>query len=231
MLTLITNRKQSDVDRAKQLIEKAKVIESLSSSELTEYLSGLKGCYNVVDLNRVEEAVEYISHMLNVRGYYNIVETKSWKDGDFFQVSKIPRYLDNIKRIRNAIARNSSVPAVPSSYKPFNNANDIEKILLEIHKTVINVENNYIHAGVSRCGQPRVWQQRFRRSQIWDSFNLSIAAYNKEVQYLSVTNLSASAKTTSNIKLKMLDGNENLYANLVNYNSNLNIIDNKTGEV
>ena len=120
MLTLITDRKQSDVDRAKQLIEKAKNIENLSSSELEEYLSGLKGCYNISDLNRVEEAVKYISDLLNSLGYYNAVDVKTWVDGEFMNSSQLKRYLNNLNILKNAYVTCSAIPATPPSYKPYN---------------------------------------------------------------------------------------------------------------
>lgn len=166
MLTLITDRKQSDVDRAKQLIEKAKNIENLSSSELEEYLNGLKGCYNISDLNRVESAVQYISDLLNNLGYENKVNTKLWEFGETFTSEHVERYLQNIKNIRSAITVLSNVPEVPLSYKPYINANKIEEILYKINEIIINMTQNFIHCGVANCGQNRLWQQRFRR-QNW----------------------------------------------------------------
>ena len=136
MLTLITDRKQSDVDRAKQLIEKAKNIENLSSSELEEYLGGLKGCYNISDLNRVENAVQYISDLLNSLGYENEVNTKLWEFGEMFTSEHVERYLQNIKNIRSAITVSSNVPEVPLSYKPYINANKIEEILYKINELI-----------------------------------------------------------------------------------------------
>lgn len=163
MLTLVTDRKQSDVDRAKELIEKAKKIEDLSSSELNEYLNGLKGCYTITDLNRVENAVKYVSDWLNKDGYYNSVNIRIWKDGDFLNTSQINRYLNNIRTLRNAISVPSSTPAVPGSYKPFENANDIERIIRMIERVLMIVESNYVYSSVAMCGQNRIWQQRFRR--------------------------------------------------------------------
>lgn len=162
MLTLITDRNQSDVDRAKQLIEKAKNIESLSLSELEEYLGGLKGCYNISDLNRVEGAVQYLSDLLNSYGYTNTVNTKTWQDGEFLTPTQIVRYLNNLDILKNAYFVNPKIPVTPTSYKSIQQANDIEKILSNIEKIITGMEQSFIHCGVPKCGQSRLWQQRFR---------------------------------------------------------------------
>lgn len=164
MLQLIIDRKQSDITKAKKLIEKAKKIENLTPSELSEYLAGLKGCYNISDLNRVESAVKYISDLLNSYGYSNIVDTKTWADGDFFTPTHIARYLNNLDILKNAYFVDPKIPATPTSYKSIQQANDIEKILSNIEKIIIGMEQSFIHCGVSICGQNRLWQQRFRRT-------------------------------------------------------------------
>lgn len=231
MLTLIIDRKQSDVDRAKQLIEKAKVIENLSSSELTEYLSGLKGCYNISDLNRVEEAVEYISEWLRELGYFNIVNIKKWTDGERFTTSQVNRYLNNIKILRDTIIVASNTLVVPASYKPFANANNIEKILFDLKNIITNSLNMYISCGVANCGQNRLWQQRFRRSQVWDSFTQSISSYNNTINSFSSLNQDGAFEETENLELSLLDGRDNIYANFQIINTNMEIIDGITGGV
>ena len=165
MLKLITDRKSSDISRAKSLVEKAKKIENLTPEELEEYMSGLKGCYNISDLNRVEEAVKYISDLFNSLSYKNIVITKTWKQGDFFTIDEeLPRYLENIRILRDIINVSPNTPQVPDSYKPYNKANDIEKILNDLLSHIENMKKMFVYSGVARAGQNRIWQQRFRRS-------------------------------------------------------------------
>ena len=164
MLKLITDRKSSDISRAKSLVEKAKKIENLTPEELEEYMSGLKGCYNISDLNRVEEAVKYISDLFNSLSYKNIVITKTWKQGDFFTIDEeLPRYLENIRILRDIINVSPNTQQVPDSDKPYNKANDIEKILYDLLSHIENMKKMFVYSGVARAGQNRIWQQRFRR--------------------------------------------------------------------
>lgn len=152
MLTLITDRKQSDIDRAKQLIAKAKNIESLSSSELEEYLGGLKGCYNISDLNRVESAVQYISDLLNSYNYTNEVETKEWRDGELFTITEMERYLRNLDILKASYYSYDYTPIVPSSYKSVNEANDIEKILIDLESIIKKMMAIFRYANTFNSG-------------------------------------------------------------------------------
>lgn len=189
MLELVTNRTSSDITRAKNILEKARKIENLSNNELQEYMSGLKGCYNISDLNRVEKAVKFISNLLNDLGYLNKVETKEWNYGDFFSIdAELPRYLQNIRNLRNSITLFNSTPQVPESFKPYNYANDIEKILQDIEKVLIDMSQVFVYSGVSGLGQNRIWQQRFRRGNLWSKLVLSLSKYNQEWNTVTSSN-------------------------------------------
>ena len=169
MLNLITDRTSSDVTRAKTLLDKVKNngIESLTTSELAEYIAGLKGCYSIPDLLRVENAVKYISDLLNTYGYANTVNVKlDWKDGDLFTPTQQTRYLNNLNILKNAYYTLTNTPSTPNTFNPYNKANDIEQILVDIEAIIINMTQNFIHCGVANCGQNRVWQNKFRR-QNW----------------------------------------------------------------
>ena len=154
MLNLIFDRTSFDLIRAKELIQKAKQIENLTPEELQEYMAGLKGSYNISDLNRVENAVQYISDLFNSLSYKNIVKTKTWKQGDFFTIDEeLPRYLENIKILREIINVLPDTPQVPDSYKPYNKANDIEKILYDLNQLLINMQKMFRYSNTFYSGE------------------------------------------------------------------------------
>lgn len=65
--SLITDRTQADVDRARYLIslwDAASREWKGTPEELAEYEAGLKGCYNAADLNRVESAAAYLAGLM-----------------------------------------------------------------------------------------------------------------------------------------------------------------------
>lgn len=69
MSALIFDRTQADADRAAYLIGKIQRGETLTESEQAEYFAGLKGCYNIADLNRVEAKVRELAEVLRSYGY------------------------------------------------------------------------------------------------------------------------------------------------------------------
>lgn len=57
----------------------------------------------------------------------------------------------------------------------YTKANRWEQILQEIYTMMFGMENWYVYSGVARCGQPRLWQHRFRQffvgiSAMWQDF-------------------------------------------------------------
>ena len=69
MSALIFDRTQADTDRAAYLIGKIQRGETLTEAEQAEYFAGLRGCYNITDLNRVEAKVRELAETLRSYGY------------------------------------------------------------------------------------------------------------------------------------------------------------------
>lgn len=75
--TLITDRTQADVDRARELTKKLNA-GTATVEELAEWnIVALKGCYDYADLNRVSEAIQYLDAMLKRNGYISKVMWKA----------------------------------------------------------------------------------------------------------------------------------------------------------
>lgn len=72
-MNLIYDRTAEDVERALALAKKAEA-GTLTDAEKAEWLAGMKGCYNVADMNRVEAAVQTLAAELNAAGYPVAVE-------------------------------------------------------------------------------------------------------------------------------------------------------------
>lgn len=60
--TLITDRTAADVARVHELAVKG--YAGMTVAELAEWLAGMKGAYNAVDLNRVGTALNYLRDRL-----------------------------------------------------------------------------------------------------------------------------------------------------------------------
>lgn len=162
-LSLITDRTSADSARAKSF--QGKKWDNLTSEEKAEYLIGLKGAYNYTDFNRVENAVKYLSDLLNMYGYRNTVNVKTgWTPEDMQKVSEIQRYIDNIAELKNKYYSSveGTMPTT-STWLTIEGANYLEKILANIEELIQGMEQVFVYTGVAGCGQNRIWQQRFRR--------------------------------------------------------------------
>lgn len=155
MEQLIYDRTQEDVEYASK------------HPESTEFL---KGAYNYTDLNRVETKVKELNELLNKYNYIASIPTikLDWSKTDFFTKADSIRYLDNINKIRQAYVVKDTTPATPVTLNNLNyaKANDIEKILADIEDLIHGMEQYFVYNGVANSGQNRMWQNRFRRTNI-----------------------------------------------------------------
>lgn len=139
----IYDRTQSDVDYAISQIQKG--------NTRTE----LKGCFNVVDINRIENNVRYIADRLNILKYTNNIETKSWDMYGLPNVTEVTRLINNVSKIITAYYKPVDAPDLPTTLLTFEQVNVLEKNLNMIKRLIDEEENEYRHCGTFNCGE--VW--------------------------------------------------------------------------
>ena len=137
----VQDRTQVDVDYAK-----ARIQAGFNSSEL-------KGCFNVTDINRIENNVRYIADRLNVLKYTNTVETKSWDMYGLPNVTEITRLINNVSKLITAYYRPANSPDLPNTLLTYNQVNDLEKMLYMIKHLIDTEENQFRVCGTVICGE------------------------------------------------------------------------------
>ena len=131
--TLVTDRIEADVSRHRELTDKGWA--EMTTAEKSEWMAGMKGAYNASDLNRVASAMSYLSQRFASAGYSVPVSSPTdWANGDIPRKDDLDTYLDDLRRIRAAMAVMDTTPAAPESmdYLTWAKANDIEKILVDV---------------------------------------------------------------------------------------------------
>lgn len=131
--TLVTDRTEADVSRYSELRDKGWA--EMTTAEKSEWMAGMKGAYNASDLNRVASAMAYLSQRFASAGYSVPVSSPTdWANGDIPRKDDLDTYLDDLRRIRAALAVMDTTPAAPESmdYLTWAKANDIEKILVDV---------------------------------------------------------------------------------------------------
>ena len=131
--TLVTDRTEADVSRYSELRDKGWAV--MTTAERAEWVAGMKGAYNASDLNRVASAMAYLSQRFASAGYSVPVSSPTdWANGDIPRKDDLDTYLDDLRRIRAALAVMDTTPSAPGSmdYLTWAKANDIEKILVDV---------------------------------------------------------------------------------------------------
>jgi hypothetical protein len=140
-MSSVHDRTQTDVDYA--------IAQVKAGNNTTEY----KGCFNVSDINRIENNSRYISDRLNVMKYTNSIETKSWDMTGLPNVTDVARLINNVSTIIRAYYQPLGAPALPTTLRTFEQVNAIEKNLYMIKHLIDNEENEFRYCGTFNCGE------------------------------------------------------------------------------
>ena len=154
-LNLITNRTQADVDRVATLNARVSA-GTATAEELAEWQSDLKGAYNASDLNRVGAAVAYVAGRLNGYGYAVTVNPKQdWTVNDIPTAGQMATYIQDVAALRGAIAVMASTPPTPDSASglTWREANDIERILLDVDELLTRMAAAWFYSGDLYAGE------------------------------------------------------------------------------
>lgn len=155
---MITDRTEADVEWVKTLA--AKGWAAMTDTERAEWNSDMKGAYNSGDLNRVTAAAEYLNEMLTEEGYqtgyvpvYPATGRTEWLETDIVSESNAAGYLENVDRLRSIIP--ADVPETPPDMQlmDYEEANDIEKILVGIDAVHQYMEPSQWYSGEINCGE------------------------------------------------------------------------------
>lgn len=155
--TLITDRTIADVSRWLYLRNKG--YARMTEAEKAEWnAANMKGAYNVSDLNRVGEALNYIRDRLVGAKYLAplIFTAKTdWTAIDIPTAADLTAYLSYVSVIRGAMSRYSTTPAVPANTGGLDHqeANNIEQILIDVDQLITNMLAARYFCNELYCGE------------------------------------------------------------------------------
>ena len=111
------------------------------------------GYYNAEDLNRVGDAVQYLADLLNGYGYAVSVSPKTdWTVSDIPRTANMAQYLTDINTIKTKFYGTTELPASMSGID-YTDANNIEKLLLEIETYINRMIDGFRYCGTFYSGQ------------------------------------------------------------------------------
>ena len=112
--------------------------------------------YNASDLNRVGAAVQYVEERFTAQGYtVTVSPKKDWLASDIPTSSELEAYRQNIAALRALLAVMPTTPDVPDSMAglTYTEANDIERILLDLDTLLTNAALAWYQSGEIYAGE------------------------------------------------------------------------------
>ena len=112
--------------------------------------------YNASDLNRVGAAVQYVAERFAAQGYAVEVSPKTdWLASDIPTASELETYRQNIAALRALLAVMPTTPEAPDSMAglTYTDANDIERILLDLDTLLTNAALAWYQSGELFAGE------------------------------------------------------------------------------
>ena len=169
-MMFITDRTQTDVNRAKAIIAKLQSGKVLTDAEQAEYDAGSKGCYNYTDINRVRAAVTALAASLNAEGYkvavlpvlagesHYALEDRDFTETDVVYKAQWENYINNVRAIREAFYTFADTGPLPQPDERINYAyaNNIEKMLEDVDALLWFMTQSYRRCGALTAGNNAV---------------------------------------------------------------------------
>lgn len=87
----------------------------------------LKGCLNVLDINRIEENIAYLSEKLVKLAYPAEVSTKRWNKDNLPAESDMQRIIYNVQSLVDSFYKPSNAPPLPETMLSYDSINAIER--------------------------------------------------------------------------------------------------------
>lgn len=137
MSNWITDRTQSDVNRVKEITEKAKT-GTWSEDEQQEWFSGMKGALSYLDYNRIESGIQEIADVLKA----HVSVKTDWTKNGYMTTADSTRWINNVRILRERCNAYSSTPSTPQNLNDlyFSTINQFEQILLDVE----TLANDYL---------------------------------------------------------------------------------------
>jgi hypothetical protein len=149
---MITDRTIADIDAAKKIIsQKLKNFEELTDEDRA---SLERGMLTINTLNRIENAERGLADILKEMWYFGAdIESKEWKEGDFFYLDDLQRLINNAQILRGAFyaLKNSPVNIVAKyHYLEFN---ALERLISDIYQAISVAQSNFKECNTFYCGE------------------------------------------------------------------------------
>lgn len=112
----------------------------------------LKGCLNLIDIQRIEENIAYLSERLMEFGYPSSVSIRYWSKENLPNEQDMERIINNVKELIIAFYQSSGAPLLPTTMLSYSDINSIEKNIDLIKYLLDCMVGSFKKAGTFKSG-------------------------------------------------------------------------------
>ena len=111
----------------------------------------LKGCLNVVDIERIENNITFLSNELSALCYFPRTTSKSWTLERLPNERDVSRIIGNIEKIITEYFQIPDAPALPNTMLTYEHINSLEENLYHIKNILDDMITLFRECGTFDC--------------------------------------------------------------------------------
>ena len=112
----------------------------------------LKGCFNLLDLNRIENNIAFLAEKMESFSYAPNIHGKQWSRSDMPNQNDMSRIVDNIRSLIDAFYPPDNPPSLPATMLSYNDINAIEENLYLIKQLLDVMQTSFKMVGTIKSG-------------------------------------------------------------------------------
>lgn len=112
----------------------------------------LKGCLNLLDLNRIENNIAFLAEKMESFSYSPNIHGKQWSNVDLPNQNDMSRIIDNIRALISAFYPPDNPPSLPVTMVSYSDINAIEENLYLIKQILDCMQTSFKKVGTIKSG-------------------------------------------------------------------------------
>ena len=112
----------------------------------------LKGCLNLLDLNRIEDNITFLAENMESFAYAPNIRGKQWNRVDMPNQNDMSRIIENIRSLISAFYSPANPPSLPATMLSYNDINAIEENLYLLKQMLDCMQTSFRKVGTIKSG-------------------------------------------------------------------------------
>ena len=112
----------------------------------------LKGCLNLLDINRIEDNISFLADSMESLGYSPNIHGKQWGIADMPTQDDMSRIIENIRALISAYYTPFNTPSLPDAMVSYSDINAIEENLHLIKQMLDCMQTSFKKVGTIKSG-------------------------------------------------------------------------------